>query len=166
MRRGAVFVATLEARIAHQPLAGSAIVVGLLEELGVSRDQMEVAEQTRSTREEVRAGAALIERRECDRLVAITSLYHVPRVRRYLGEHLPPGQYTVYSPESYYRDADPTERAWIDAGAPTPETLRQEGRVERRWLLLASVARLLPAPLRFDLEAGVAQLYAAWGDRP
>jgi uncharacterized SAM-binding protein YcdF (DUF218 family) len=155
----------LEATLAHQEESGSAIVVELLKALGVPRDRLVIAEDTRSTREEVRAGADLVRQHGVDRLAAITSIYHVPRVRRYLADHLPVGRFAVYSPECFYRDATAQERAWINAGTPTAETLAQEGVVERRWLACASVAGCLPGDLRFELEARVAQLYAAIGDR-
>ena len=165
LRRGALFVATLEAQLANQSETGSAIVVAFLRDLGVPEDRLIVAEQTRSTREEVRAAADLLETHGADRLLAITSLYHVPRVRRYLADHLPEGAYGVYSPECFYRDATPQERAWIAAGAPSPETLEREGRVERRWLTGAAAFRLLPAPWRYRLEERLAQAWAAVGDR-
>jgi uncharacterized SAM-binding protein YcdF (DUF218 family) len=165
LRRGAGFVATLEAQIAHQTESGSAILVALLDELGVARDRLVVAERTRSTREEVRAGAALLKSQGVDRLWAITSVYHVPRVRQYLSEHLPSAHFGVFSPECFFRDGTPQERAWIEAGAPTPETLQHEGRIERRWLLFARFFRLLPAPFRYDFEERIAQTYAAFGDR-
>ncbi len=165
LRRGAVLAATLEAQLANQSETGSAIVVALLDELGVARERLVVAEQTRSTREEAQGGAALLEAHGLDRLLAITSVYHVPRVRRYLADHLPEGRFGVYSPECFYREATPQEQAWIQAGAPSPETLEREGRVERRWLLGAQLFRAVPAPMRFRLEARIAQTWAAIGDR-
>ncbi len=165
LRRGARYVATLEAQLAHQSQTGSEIVVALLAELGVDRECMVIAEQTRSTREEVRMAVALLDARGGDRVAAITSTYHVPRVRRYLADHLPEGRYAVFSPECFYRDATPQERAWIRAGTPSPETLAHEGRVERRWLAGAAAFRVLPAPWRYTVEERLAQAWAAVGDR-
>jgi uncharacterized SAM-binding protein YcdF (DUF218 family) len=165
LRRGALFVATLEAQLAHQQETGSAIVVALLHELGVDPERLVVAEQTRSTREEVRAAADLLETHGGDRLLAITSVYHVPRVRQYLGDHLPEGRFGVYSPECFYRDANPLERSWIEAGAPSTETLAHEGRIERRWLTGAAASRLVPGRWRYGLEERLALFWAAIGDR-
>jgi len=163
LRHGGAFIASLEARLPRQADTGSHIVVGLLQELGVCPESLVVEAWTRSTREEVMGAARLVEEQGLERLVAITSVYHVPRVRAYLSDHLPRGRFSVHSPECYYRQATPRERTWIEGGAPTAQTLHVEGRVERGCHLLRRALQALPEPVRYDVEIQLVRTWAALG---
>jgi hypothetical protein len=150
-RAGAAFVATLEARLRGQADSGSAIVVAMLEELGVPRDAIVAEERTRSTREEAVAGTALFRERGARRPLVVTARYHVPRARR-LFDDVGGTFVAVHPPEALWRFASPGERARIAAGEPDARAMADECRVEAVLSTLARGLRPLPRPLRSQLE--------------
>lgn len=160
LRMGAREVISLEAVLRGQARSGSRIVAELLEELGVPPGQTVLAERTRSTREEALEAARLSQERGYQRLVAITSAYHVPRARRYFRDAFRGlGPVEVVAPESFIQRANATERAWIEAGAPDAVCLRQERPTELAFGALAAALRPLPAPIRWRVEVGAGALF-------
>ena len=85
---GAQAAVSLEAPLAGQEDAGSAIVASFLGELGVPAERMVLDERTRSTREEAVEGARVADRLGWKRVLVVTSAYHVPRARRVFGDVL------------------------------------------------------------------------------
>ena len=116
VRAGAPFVATLEAKLAGQAESGADLVRAHLLELGVPEAQIVARSLTRSTREEAWLGAACFAEREVRRGLVITGRYHVERARRLFADAAAPAE--VHAPMALWRWANPTERAWITAGAP------------------------------------------------
>lgn len=164
VRNGARFVATLEARLKGQQESGSSIVRAHLLELGVPADRIVLANQTRSTREECVAARALVQTHGLSRLAVITHAYHLERVRRYLRDAMPAPTWVAGVPESWIRDATPTERAWIEAATCTPQTFAQEQRAERLFGALATLLAPLPRPLRERVEIGAGGVYRRVGE--
>ena len=152
LRRGVPAAWTLEAPLRGQALAGSDIVVGLLAALGVEPGRVRAERQTRSTREEALCAARLVEEQGVERLLVVTSAYHVPRARRVFGDVLGAAKVAVHAPEALLLGATERERAWIRAGHPAPGDLAHECRVEALWSGLERLIAPLPARLRWDLE--------------
>lgn len=150
-RAGASAILTLEARLKGQEDSGSAIVAGLLAELGVPPEAVLRREHTRSTREEAVAGAALFAELGARRPLVVTTRYHVPRARRLFADVGAP-HVAVHAPEALWRLADVRERAWIAAGEPAPADMVRECRVEAVLSTLARAIAPLPAPMRNRLE--------------
>jgi uncharacterized SAM-binding protein YcdF (DUF218 family) len=156
-RAGCPRIATLEARLRGQEDSGSTLVTRWLHELGVPDSAIYARDWTCSTREEVVRGAAWLQETGARTALALTARYHVERVRRLFAEA---GVIvTVQTPEGLWRDANPTERAWIDAGVPDADTLRREGAVELRFALLEALVRPLPYRIRADLEIAAGRRY-------
>jgi hypothetical protein len=158
-RLGAIWVATLEGRLRGQQQAGSAIVCGLLVELGLERDRVVARDWTASTRQELCGGLELVKERGADGLVVITSAYHVPRTRRYLGQLAPESRFSVLSPEAFLRWANPREKEWIVAGTPDAEALRRERGVEARIGRLEALLSPLPVHWRSQIEIAAGKLF-------
>ncbi|MFZ5477888.1 MAG: YdcF family protein, partial [Myxococcota bacterium] len=163
-RAGAPFVATLEARLRGQHASGSAIVVDLLDRLGVPREAVVVDERTRSTREEAVAGTELFGARGCRRPLVVTARYHVPRARR-LFDDVGGGFAAVFPPEALWRFANATERAWIAAGEPDARAMADECRVEAVLSTLARTLAPLPVPVRSRVEIAAGALFRGVTDR-
>lgn len=151
-RNGARVILTLEAPLAGQGEAGSAIVARHLSHLGVPADAVVAEAVTRSTREEALRAHAIVQARGLGRLLVITTRYHVPRARVIFHDHFGEGGVTVHAPTGFLRDATAEERAWIAAGVPDDAAEEQEARLER-WLLRAARSiGWLPRPVRWGLE--------------
>ncbi len=158
-REGAPRVISLEAPLQGQEEAGSRIVARLMGELGVPGDALVLEETTRSTREEAMRLRRVLDARGWRRALAVTSAYHIPRSRRYFQEVLGSDRVEVQPPEVFLARARPRERELILAGAPSPEALAQECRVEATFLSFSRVLAPLPAPLRWELEVLAGGLY-------
>lgn len=150
IRAGARQVATLEALLTHQPRSGSTIVVEWLRELGVPDSAIYARDWTCSTREEVVRGVAWFRENDFARGLVITAAYHVERTRRLFRQA--GFEAIIQTPEGLWRFANPKERAWIAAGAPSEATLRAEGRVEALLSTAELLVRSLPGPIRDDVE--------------
>jgi hypothetical protein len=151
LRGGVPRVATLEAPLRGQSVAGSHLVARLLAELGVPPMQVHQDTRTRSTREEALESAALARRQGWRSLLVITARYHVPRAARYFHE-VPGIAARVVSPDAFLADATPTEQDWIEAGRPDAEALAAEARSERLFGMLGSALAPLPRTLRWRVE--------------
>jgi len=158
LRRGAVAVASLEAPLAGQEDAGSAIVAGYLDELGVPPDRIILQQASRSTREEAILARALADEQGWSRLLVITAVYHAPRARRLFEEHLGRQRVTIHSPQALLRHATEQERAWITAGESSPEVLASELRVEQAFSAAERLLSVLPDRLRWRVEMQAAVL--------
>jgi hypothetical protein len=158
LRRGGLAVASLEAPLAGQEEAGSAIVAGYLRQLGVPDARMILRQESRSTREEAILARRLADEQGWRRLLVITAVYHAPRARRLFEEHLGRERVTVHSPQAMLRHATEQERAWIIAGESAPEALAGELRVERVFSAAASLLGVLPDRLRWGMEVQAAAL--------
>ena len=156
---GAQTIVTLEAPLQGQPEAGSDIVVRMLGELGVPRAAIHQEWCTRSTREEALGLRRVADLYGWGRVLALTSAYHVPRSRRYFFEVLGRDRVAVMPPEVFSSRARPVERQRILEGAPHPEAMDQERRVEATFLALSRVLRPLPGPLRWELEVLAGGVY-------
>ena len=158
-RLGAVWVATLEGRLRGHDQAGSAIVAGLLTELGLPGDRVVARDWTASTRQELCGGLDLVRERGASGLLVVTSAYHVPRTRRYLSQLAPESQFSVRSPETFLRWANPQEKDWIVAGTPDAEALRREEGVEARISRLEALLSPLPVNWRSQIEILAGKLF-------
>lgn len=151
-RRHGCPVLALEAPLRGQREAGSAMVTGLLRSHGVPLGDIEAAEESRSTREEVLA----LRRRARDRgwaqILVLTAAYHVRRSQVICDGVLGPGCARVLAPEALLAGAPPDLQPAIRAGVSTPAALAPEHAVERRLTLLAAVLRPLPRRVRFGVE--------------
>ena len=159
LRDGARTVLALEALLKGQEHSGSRLVCELLQELGVPLDRIQLAEVTRSTREEALEGARCVREQGIRRLAVITHGYHVPRVRRYFADVLPAGRFVVCTPETFLQRARGPERTWIEAARSDAEVLEQERLPETLFGALGGLLRPLPGPLRWKLEVRAAALY-------
>jgi len=165
VRHGAAGVVSLEAPMVGQDKAGSAIVAQLLQDLGVPEKKIFLAENTTSTRGEAIGGLSIAQQQGWQRMLVITSAYHVPRARRYFEDHFPPGTVAVHAPEALLRWASPIEREWIRQGTPSPKTMSKECNVEA---LLSSMSRLihiLPNPIRWQVEVKAGALLRGVDER-
>ena len=151
LRGGVPVVATLEAPLRGQGIAGSDLVARQLAELGVPPEQIYRDTLTRSTREEAVESAALARRQGWRSLLVVTARYHVPRAARYF-HALRPLRSVVVSPEAFVQQATPLEQEWIEAGRPDPAALAAEGRSERLFGLLGTALKPLPRDLRWRIE--------------
>ena len=156
LRRGAHWIAAVEARLKGQEQSGSSMVADLLAELGIPADQVVTEDHSRSTREEAIKAVHILNDRVAGTLCVITAAYHVPRVQRYFSQVLPQLRFHVTSPETFLPWANDTERAWIEAGTPTREVMAREGRTERLLSTLGEVASRVPYGWRLEMAA------AAW----
>lgn len=156
---GARMIVTLEAPLQGQEEAGSIIVRAMLEELGVPSDAIHQERCTRSTREEALGLKRVADAYGWGRVLALTSTYHVPRSRRYFQEVLGQDRVSVLPPEVFSARARPVERQRILEGAPHPDAMDQERRVEATFLALSRALRPLPAPLRWELEVLAGGVY-------
>lgn len=150
LRAGAGCVVTLEAHLRGQDLSGSALVVGLLGELGVDPAKIVRQDQTRSTREEAVLGTACFDERGARRGLVLTAGYHVARSRRLFAEAGAHAE--VHAPHALWRWANERERGWIAAGEPSAAAVAQELRTERMFTALETAIRPLPLGLRSGLE--------------
>lgn len=157
LRAGVPKVATLEAPLRGQQEAGSALVRRLLRELDVDSQRVLHDTVTRSTREEAIEVGRLARRQGWTTALIVTARYHVPRAAAYFAE-LEGLDAPVVSPEALLPYATDQERAWIDAGTPSPQAMAREVRTERLFVALGGVLSPLPRPARWRLEvlAGVA----------
>jgi hypothetical protein len=151
-RRHGCAVLTLEAPLRGQADAGSAIVARLLRAHGVPDAAIEVAEESRSTREEIMALATRVRVRRWGHVLVLTSAYHVARSQRICDDVLGSGLARVLAPEALLAGAAPALAATIRAGVPVGAALARERAVERRLAVLAALLRPLPRRLRFGLE--------------
>lgn len=151
VRGGVPVVATLEAPLRGQLVAGSVLVARLLAELGVPADRVHRAQLTRSTREEALESAALANRQGWRSLLVLTAGYHVPRAARYF-HALPDVRSLVVSPDAFLRDATPMERTWILAGRPDADAVAAEARSERLFGLMGKALSPLPRALQWRVE--------------
>lgn len=165
-RRGAGQVLTLEAPLIGQSKAGCELVAALLSELGVAPEAVVERSWTTSTREEALAARRLCEDSPGERLLVITSAYHVARARRMFAEAFPPGRVAVHAPEALLRGATAQERAWILAGAPSAQTWADERVPELVLGGLAAALRPLPSAVRWDLEVRAGRWLRASGGSP
>ena len=156
---GAQRIVSLEAPLQGQEEAGSLIVARMLGELGVPAEALHLELCTRSTREEALGLLRVANHYGWARVAAITAAYHVPRSRRYFYEVLGPQRVAVLPPEVFLARARPDERQHILAGAPHPEAMDQERKVEATFLALSRVLRPLPGPLRWELEVLAGGVY-------
>ena len=156
---GAQKIVSLEAPLQGQEEAGSLIVARMLRELGVPAEALHLELCTRSTREEALGLLRVANHYGWARVAAITAAYHVPRSRRYFYEVLGPQRVAVLPPEVFLARARPDERQHILAGAPHPEAMDQERKVEATFLALSRVLRPLPGPLRWELEVLAGGVY-------
>ncbi len=149
-RSGVPLVLTLEARLKGQDRSGSSLVVEMLTELGVAPTAIVQADRSRSTREEALVAAELLGARSIRRVLVLTARYHTTRARRLFEEtglHI-----AVHAPDALWRIANPSERAWIDAGEPDAGTLAAEARTEGLWETLGALISPLPVGWRHSLE--------------
>lgn len=144
-------VLTLEAPLRGQAEAGSTIVCRYLRELGVLDNQMVVERRTRSTREEALGARRVLRGRGLQRVLVLTTSYHVPRAQQIFEDVLGPGA-TVWAAADLGPLAAGRAAAWIDGGRPDAPTLVAEGRVERRFHRLARWLTPLPRAVRWQLE--------------
>lgn len=158
LRQGATHLLTLEAVLRGQDRSGSSIVLDLLRELEVPMERVVSASQTRSTREEVLEGQRLAAALGVERLLVITTSYHLARARRYF-EECAPGLAWVTTPESLLQSAGPRERAWMLDGLPTPTALAHEARMERLFGGMARALAPLPAAWRWTIEVQAGAWY-------
>lgn len=158
-RESGARVLSLEAPLQGQEEAGSRIVARMLAELGVPAEVVLLEETTRSTREEALALKRLADHHGWRRTLAVTAAYHLPRSRRYFYEVLGKDRVEVVSPEDLLPRASPRERALILDGAPDPDAMAAERRVEVTFLALARALSPLPDALRWELEVLAGGLY-------
>jgi uncharacterized SAM-binding protein YcdF (DUF218 family) len=163
LRDGATRVLALEALLKGQEHSGSRLVCECLQELGVPLGRIQLAEITRSTREEALEGARCVREQGFRRLAVLTHGYHVPRVRRYFGEVLPAGRFVVCTPETFLQRAQGLERLWIEQGRLDQAALDQERLPETLFGTLGGLLAPLPGPLRWRLEVQAAALYRRVG---
>lgn len=156
-RHGARLVGTLEAHLWGHRHSGSTLCRELLRELDLPDEAIYTRDWTHSTREEAVRGTAWFREVGARAALVLTGDYHLDRARRLFAEA--GARASVLSPEAMWRFASERERAWIAAGAPTPEVRAHEGRVEARWGLLEGLVRPLPASLRADLEIEMGRRY-------
>ncbi|MSQ01390.1 MAG: YdcF family protein [Myxococcales bacterium] len=153
LRAGARCVVTLEAHLRGQEFSGSALVVGLLQQLGVDDAQILRRDVTRSTREEAVFGTASFEEQGSIRGLVLTAAYHVPRSRRLFQEA--GARAEVHAPHALWRWANEREREWIADGEPSPAEVAREARTERVFSVLEAAIRPLPHGARSRLEIGM-----------
>lgn len=158
LRRGAVAVASLEAPLAGQEEAGSAIVAGYLSELGVPNERVILRQASRSTREEAILARELADAEGWSRVLVITAVYHAPRARRLFEEHLGRQRVTVHSPQALLRHATAQERAWITDGESSEADLASELRVEQAFSAAERALSILPDRVRWGIEMQAAVL--------
>lgn len=156
---GAQKIVSLEAPLQGQEEAGSRIVARMLTELGVPEEALHLELHTRSTREEALGLKRVADQYGWGRVLGLTAAYHVPRSRRYFYEVLGHDRVAVLPPEVFLARATPTERQHILAGAPHPEAMDQERKVEATFLALSRVLRPLPGTLRWELEVLAGGVY-------
>ena len=152
LREGARRVLTVEAKLRGQAESGSALVVTALLARGVQPAQIIQREQSRSTREEAMMAKMLCDEHKLGRLGVITAHYHLPRARALFEDHFSPGEFELFTPETFAQRATAEERALIVAATPTAPTLAAEGRAEAVLFTLARALRPLPDAARFALE--------------
>jgi hypothetical protein len=160
-RAGATTVLSLEALLRGQDRPGSAIVAEHLAALGVSPERLVLEERSRSTRDEALMARDIVQHRSIQRLLVVTSAYHVPRARRIFTEVLGESRVSVHGTMALYALADARERAWILDGEPSEATRGSEGRLERLLLGAEAAVSLLPRHTRWKLEAWVGELWRA-----
>ncbi len=150
LRAGAACVITLEAHLRGQERSGSALVVGLLGELGVDSTKILRRDLTRSTREEAVLGTACFDERRVRRGLVLTAGYHVARSRRLFAEA--GARAEVHAPHAMWRWANAHEREWIAEGEPSAAAVAREARTERAFTALETAIRPLPHSVRAALE--------------
>jgi len=165
LEQGAELAASLEAPLVGQADAGSTIVAGFLDELGVPRERMILDELTRSTREEAVAGKVVADQHGWRRTLVVTSAYHVPRARRIFEDVFGRSRVAVHAPEAMLQRADGLAREWILEGTPDEAAMRFECRVEALLSNLARALGLFPAELRWQTEVWAGTLLRGIGDR-
>lgn len=158
LRRGATHLLTLEARLRGQERSGSSIVLDMLRALEVPMDRVVSANQTRSTREEVLEAQRLARELGVERLLVVTTSYHLRRARRYFAD-CAPGLAWVTTPESLLQGARPLERDWILGGVPDADAMAHESRMERIFGGMAQLLRPLPGPVRWAIEVHAGAWY-------
>ncbi len=163
-RRGVPRIVNLEAPLQGQELAGSEIVAGMLDQLGVPPEARVLRSISRSTREEAVVAHSLAGEAQWQRLLVMTTDYHVPRSRQYFDDVFGPGRVMVHSPTAMLRDAGGIARDWIIDGAPDPEAMADEQWVEALFGTLARALSPLPGPLRWRLEVRAGDLWRGLGD--
>lgn len=162
---GAEAVVSLEAPLNGQEEAGSAIVSGFLDELGVPEHCRVLDQLTRSTREEAVEGARVARERGWQRVLVVTSAYHVPRARRVFRDVMGDHRFAVHVPEALLRHAGPLERRWILDGVPDERAMRLECAVEAVWSALERLVYPLPDAIRWQAEVQAGTLLRGVGDR-
>lgn len=162
IRAGAVFVATMEAKLRGQDQSGSALVHAALLDFGVPASRIVMANATRSTREEAVLGTSLFAERGVRRGLVLTAEYHVARARRLFRDTV--ASVEVHAPSAAWRWANERERLAIAAACPTPETLVIEARNERLLGSLELALSPLPLGLRTMLEIRAGAVWRGVGD--
>jgi len=162
--RAAAASAVFRARIGHMtrvlaleaPIpgveSGSPLVQRLLIELGVPRDHIHLERSTYSTRAE----AILAHKLAAGPMLVLTHGYHLDRATRIFAES-GPARFSVHTPESFWKIANPRERALLSVGLPSPATITIEARQERIFGMLAALVRPLPRLVRENAET-----WAGW----
>ncbi len=158
-RAGADRVLSLEARLRGQDQPGSDIVAEQLAALGVPQGAMLLRQSSRSTRDEAVQAAAIASKLGLQRLLVISSAYHVPRARRIFEDVLGPRSVSVHGCMALYALANPRERRLILAGEPNARTMASEGRLERALVGAEASLSMLPGPARWRLESWAGRLW-------
>ena len=158
-REGARGVVAIEAPLQGQEEAGSVIVLRFVTGFGVPAERVILDERTRSTREEAVEGLRVADEQGWERLLVVTSVYHIPRATRYFEEVMGRERVAVLPPEALLSRANAGEREAILAGTPQRDAMADECRVEALLSGLARALRPVPAPLRWDVEVWAGGLY-------
>jgi len=158
LRTGAGLALTLETRHRRQRQAGSEIVAGYLQELGVPAERLLTRSRASSTRDEARLADQLSRVRGLRRVLAVTGSYHLPRARRIFMQVMGPERVALHAPSALLAYATPREREWILAGEPDDEALRREALIETLWSSAERALRPVPQRLRWDLESRAARM--------
>jgi len=158
-RQGALRVFVLEDVLWGQKEAGSEIVQCWLERLGVPPSALELDRATRSTRDEAVEGAARLDSSGLQRLLVLTSAYHVPRARSYFLSVLPESRVAVHAPSFALPLASEEERNIIEGAELTEAEWAFEQRAERRLTLASWALAVLPNTWAWRIEREVGRLY-------
>ncbi len=159
VRAGAGRALSLEAKLEGQDREGSAIVAENLATLGVPAEKTVLRQRSRSTRDEAVLARDLARELGIQRLLVVTSAYHVPRSRQLFEEVLGPRAVSVHGTAALLALANDAERRWILAGEPTIATMAAEARIERLLLTAEAALAPLPRPLRWKIESFAGTLW-------
>ena len=152
-RAGVLPIYSLEARLKQQIRPGCEIMADLLLELGVPMARIRRRQLSYSTVDEALHMRQLAGVHGVQRVLVVTSAYHVARSRRLFHRIMGPERAAVHGSLGLLSMAEPEEREWILAGEPHQATLRGEGRVERLLTTAETLARPLSARLALHLES-------------